>query len=73
MTKKKQSGSSTRWLQEHFADKYVQQAKKQGLRSRAVFKIEEIHQKDNLIRLGMNVVDLGAAPGGWSQYAVDRL
>lgn len=71
MTKKKQSGSSTRWLQEHFADKYVQQAKKQGLRSRAVFKIEEIHQKDNLIRLGMNVVDLGAAPGGWSQYAVE--
>jgi 23S rRNA (uridine2552-2'-O)-methyltransferase len=71
MTKKKQSGSSTRWLQEHFADKYVQQAKKQGLRSRAVFKIEEIHQKDNLIRPGMNVVDLGAAPGGWSQYAVE--
>jgi 23S rRNA (uridine2552-2'-O)-methyltransferase len=71
MTKKKQSGSSTRWLQEHFADKYVQQAKKQGLRSRAIFKIEEIHQKDNLIKLGMNVVDLGAAPGGWSQYAVE--
>jgi 23S rRNA (uridine2552-2'-O)-methyltransferase len=71
MTKKKQSGSSKRWLEEHFADKYVQQAKKQGLRSRAVFKIEEIHQKDNLIKLGMNVVDLGAAPGGWSQYAVD--
>ncbi|MDP5040403.1 MAG: 23S rRNA (uridine(2552)-2'-O)-methyltransferase, partial [Paraglaciecola sp.] len=66
MTKKKQSASSSRWLQEHFADKYVQQAKKQGLRSRAVFKIEEIHQKDNLIREGMTVVDLGAAPGGWS-------
>lgn len=71
MTKKKQSASSSRWLQEHFADKYVQQAKKQGLRSRAVFKIEEIHQKDNLIRPGMTVVDLGAAPGGWSQYAAD--
>ena len=56
-------------MQEHFADKYVQQAQKQGLRSRAVFKIEEIHQKDNLIRQGMTVVDLGAAPGGWSQYA----
>lgn len=71
MTKKKQSASSSRWLQEHFADKYVQQAKKQGLRSRAVFKIEEIHQKDNLIREGMTVVDLGAAPGGWSQYATE--
>ncbi|MGO4894043.1 23S rRNA (uridine(2552)-2'-O)-methyltransferase RlmE [Flavobacterium sp. W21_SRS_FM6] len=71
MTKKKQSASSSRWLQEHFADKYVQQAKKQGLRSRAVFKIEEIHQKDNLIREGMTVVDLGAAPGGWSQYAAN--
>lgn len=70
MTKKKQSVSSQRWLQEHFADKYVQQAQKQGLRSRAVFKIEEIHQKDNLIKQGMTVVDLGAAPGGWSQYAV---
>ena len=69
MTKKKQSASSQRWMQEHFADKYVQQAQKQGLRSRAVFKIEEIHQKDNLIRQGMTVVDLGAAPGGWSQYA----
>ena len=69
MTKKKQSASSQRWMQEHFADKYVQQAQKQGLRSRAVFKIEEIHQKDNLIRPGMTVVDLGAAPGGWSQYA----
>ncbi|KXI30597.1 23S rRNA (uridine(2552)-2'-O)-methyltransferase RlmE [Paraglaciecola hydrolytica] len=71
MTKKKQSASSQRWMQEHFADKYVQQAQKQGLRSRAVFKIEEIHQKDNLIRNGMTVVDLGAAPGGWSQYAVN--
>jgi 23S rRNA (uridine2552-2'-O)-methyltransferase len=71
MTKKKQSVSSQRWMQEHFADKYVQLAQKQGLRSRAVFKIEEIHQKDNLIRSGMAVVDLGAAPGGWSQYAVN--
>ncbi|WP_340676793.1 23S rRNA (uridine(2552)-2'-O)-methyltransferase RlmE [Paraglaciecola sp.] len=71
MTKKKQSASSQRWMQEHFADKYVLQAQKQGLRSRAVFKIEEIHQKDNLIRQGMTVVDLGAAPGGWSQYAVN--
>ena len=71
MTKKKLSGSSKRWLKEHFDDKYVQMAQKQGLRSRAVFKLEEIQQKDKLIKPGMCVVDLGAAPGGWSQYAVD--
>lgn len=71
MTKKNRSGSSNRWLKEHFDDKYVQKAQKLGLRSRAVFKIEEIQDKDNLIKPGMCVVDLGAAPGGWSQYAVD--
>ncbi|UAA39892.1 23S rRNA (uridine(2552)-2'-O)-methyltransferase RlmE [Paraneptunicella aestuarii] len=71
MTKKKHSGSSKRWLKEHFDDKYVQMAQKQGLRSRAVFKLDEIQQKDKLIKPGMCVVDLGAAPGGWSQYAVD--
>ncbi|MFM2482900.1 23S rRNA (uridine(2552)-2'-O)-methyltransferase RlmE [Celerinatantimonas sp. YJH-8] len=73
MAKKKHSASSTRWLQEHQSDHYVQQAKKQGLRSRAVFKIEEIQQRDKLISPGMTVVDLGAAPGGWSQYAVSQL
>lgn len=71
MTQKKHSGSSKRWLQEHFEDHYVQKAQKQGLRSRAVFKIEEIQNKDKLLKSGMTVVDLGAAPGGWSQYAVD--
>ncbi|MCY7295792.1 23S rRNA (uridine(2552)-2'-O)-methyltransferase RlmE [Alteromonas sp. a30] len=71
MTKKNRSGSSNRWLKEHFDDKYVQKAHKMGLRSRAVFKIEEIQEKDNLIKPGMCVVDLGAAPGGWSQYAAD--
>lgn len=69
MGKKKQSASSQRWLKEHFDDKYVQQAQKQGLRSRAVFKLEEIQLKDQLIRSGMTIVDLGAAPGGWSQFA----
>lgn len=73
MAKKKHSASSKRWLTEHHDDYYVQQAKKQGLRSRAVFKIEEIQQRDKLIRPGMTVVDLGAAPGGWSQYAVSQL
>lgn len=69
MGKNKQSASSKRWLKEHFDDKYVQQAQKQGLRSRAVFKLEEIQLKDQLLKPGMTVVDLGAAPGGWSQFA----
>ena len=73
MSKKKRSASSTRWLKEHFDDQYVQKAQKLGLRSRAVFKIEEIQQRDRLIRQGMTVVDLGAAPGGWSQYAVEQV
>jgi 23S rRNA (uridine2552-2'-O)-methyltransferase len=68
MSKNKQSVSSQRWLKEHFDDKFVQKARKQGLRSRAGFKIEEIQQKDGLIKSSMTVVDLGAAPGGWSQY-----
>lgn len=70
MSKKKLSNSSARWMQEHFDDEYVKKAQKLGLRSRAVFKIEEINNKDKLIRPGMKVVDLGAAPGGWSEYAV---
>jgi 23S rRNA (uridine2552-2'-O)-methyltransferase len=73
MSQKKHTGSSKRWLQEHFDDHYVQKAQKLGLRSRAVFKIEEIQQKDKLIKPGMTVVDLGAAPGGWSQYSVDQV
>lgn len=69
MSKKKHTASSTRWLNEHFEDEYVKKAKKLGLRSRAIFKIEEINNKDKLIKSGMKVVDLGAAPGGWSEYA----
>lgn len=57
-------------MQEHFDDHYVKLAQKRGFRSRAAFKIEEIQEKDKLIRPGMTVVDLGAAPGGWSQVAV---
>jgi 23S rRNA (uridine2552-2'-O)-methyltransferase len=70
MSKKKLTSSSQRWMQEHFEDEYVKKAQKLGLRSRAVFKIEEINNKDKLIKSGMKVVDLGAAPGGWSEYAV---
>lgn len=69
MSKNKHSASSSRWLKEHFDDKYVLEAQKRGYRSRAIFKIEEIQNKDKLIKPGMTVVDLGAAPGGWSQYA----
>lgn len=65
----KRSKSSSRWLQEHFKDAYVKRAHQTGARSRAVFKLEEIQKRDRLIKPGMTVVDLGAAPGGWSQFA----
>ncbi|MBV7300645.1 23S rRNA (uridine(2552)-2'-O)-methyltransferase RlmE [Enterovibrio paralichthyis] len=73
MSKKKHSASSGRWLKEHFDDKYVLEAQKKGFRSRAIFKIEEIQGKDKLLKPGMTVVDLGAAPGGWSQYAAEQV
>ena len=69
----KRSRSSARWLAEHASDAYVQRAKAEGWRSRAVFKLEEIQGTDRLIRPGMTVVDLGAAPGGWSQFAAGVL
>lgn len=65
----KRSGSSARWIAEHESDPYVLQARKLGYRSRAVFKLKEIQEKDRLLKPGMTVVDLGAAPGGWSQYS----
>jgi 23S rRNA (uridine2552-2'-O)-methyltransferase len=67
------SGSSQRWLTEHFSDEYVKLAQEKGYRSRAVFKLEEIDVRDRLLRPGMSVVDLGAAPGGWSQLAVEKI
>ena len=65
------SKSSGGWLKEHFDDEYVKRSQKEGYRSRAIYKLQEIQQKDNLIRPNMQVVDLGAAPGGWSQYVVE--
>lgn len=65
------SKSSSRWLQEHFNDPFVKKAQAEGYRSRAVFKLLEIQQKDRILRPGMTVLDLGAAPGGWTQAAVD--
>ena len=66
---KGRSNSSARWLNEHENDTYVQMARKQGYRSRAVYKLKEINEKDRLLKPGQVVVDLGAAPGGWSQLA----
>jgi 23S rRNA (uridine2552-2'-O)-methyltransferase len=61
------SKTSHNWLKEHFDDHYVKMAQKDGYRSRASYKLLEIQEKDRLIRPGMTVIDLGAAPGGWSQ------
>lgn len=63
------SKSSQRWLDEHFDDHYVKEAKRMGYRSRACFKLLEIQEKDKLLKPGMVVIDLGSAPGGWSQVA----
>ncbi|MFM8454219.1 MAG: RlmE family RNA methyltransferase [Gammaproteobacteria bacterium] len=70
---KKRSASSQRWLQRQHNDPYTQMARAQGWRSRAVFKLEEIDKKDQLIRPGMKILDLGAAPGGWCQYLAKKL
>ena len=67
------SKSSSRWLQEHFSDPYGKRAQAEGWRSRAVFKLEELIERDHLLKPGMVVVDLGAAPGGWSQVVNERL
>jgi 23S rRNA (uridine2552-2'-O)-methyltransferase len=65
----KRTKSSARWLAEHASDEFVKRAHREGWRSRAVFKLEEIQLRERLLRPGIRCVDLGAAPGGWSQYA----
>lgn len=67
------SKSSRRWLRRHREDEFVQRAHKEDRRSRAAYKLAEIDARDRLFRPGMTVVDLGAAPGGWSQYAAQCL
>ena len=67
------SKSSNQWLNEHFGDQFVKQSKNDGYRSRASYKLIEIQKKDKLIKPGMCVLDLGAAPGGWSQVAVENV
>lgn len=67
------SKSSQRWLQEHVSDPFVKKAKKEGARSRAIYKLEELVDRDRLLKPGMTVVDLGSAPGSWSQLVQARL
>ncbi len=69
----RRSKSSERWLREHFSDPFVKRAQAGGWRSRAVFKLEQMDQRERLFRSGMLVLDLGAAPGAWSQYARGRI
>jgi len=72
-TAKGRKTASTRWLQRQLNDPYVEEAKRQGYRSRAAFKLIEIDDRYHVLKPGMKVVDLGAAPGGWSQVAADRV
>ncbi len=67
------SKSSKIWLKEHFDDEYVRRSQQDGYRSRAIYKLIEIDKKDHLVKPGMTVIDLGAAPGGWSEYCVKKL
>ncbi|MCE8022288.1 23S rRNA (uridine(2552)-2'-O)-methyltransferase RlmE [Halomonas sp. MCCC 1A11036] len=67
------SKSSASWLKEHFDDRFVQQSWQDGYRSRASYKLLALDEKDRLFKPGMSVIDLGAAPGGWSQVAADRV
>lgn len=69
----KKSKSSKQWLRRHVNDPYVQRSKKEGYRSRSAYKLIEIDDRDRLLKPGMLVVDLGAAPGGWSQVAANRV
>ncbi len=73
MSKNKRTKSSGQWLREHFDDVYVKRAQQQGYRSRAVYKLLEIDKKDRLLRPGMTVVDLGSAPGSWSEVAAKQV
>lgn len=67
------SKTSPRWLDEHFSDEFVKRAQQEGYRGRAVYKLQELDQRYGLIRRGINIVDLGAAPGSWSEYASRQL
>src|SRR5690242_21177387 len=70
---KRRTASSRAWLTRQISDPYVERAKREGLRSRAAFKLAEIDERYKLLKPGARVVDLGAAPGGWSEIAVRRV
>ncbi|MFG6138810.1 23S rRNA (uridine(2552)-2'-O)-methyltransferase RlmE [Halomonas sp. B23F22_10] len=72
-SKRGASKSSAGWLKEHFDDRYVQQSWQDGYRSRASYKLLALDEKDKLLRPGMTIIDLGAAPGGWSQIAAEKV
>jgi len=67
------SKSSKTWLKEHFDDEFVRRSQQDGYRSRAIYKLIEIDQKDHLVKPGMTIIDLGAAPGGWSEYCARKI
>jgi len=67
------SKSSKSWLKEHFDDEFVRRSQQDGYSSRAIYKFIEIDKKDRLVKPGMSIIDLGAAPGGWSEYCVKKL
>lgn len=69
----KRSRTSKAWMREHVSDPYVQLAQKEGYRSRAAYKLIELDERDHLLKPGMTVVDLGAAPGGWTQVAAKKI
>lgn len=73
MHKKSATASSKRWLEEHFSDHFVKRAQREGLRARSVYKLSQIDSEYHLLRSGMRVVDLGAAPGSWSAYVAPKI
>ena len=72
-TARKRTLSSTLWLERQLNDPYVARARREGVRSRAVYKLMEMDERFHLFRHGQKIVDLGAAPGGWAQYAAKRV
>lgn len=72
MTKKKHTAKK-QWLKDHIDDEYVRRAQREGYRARSVYKLQEINERDRLLRPGQTVVDLGAAPGSWCEYAIAQL
>lgn len=73
MPKKSKHRSNQNWINRHVNDNFVKKARKEGYRARSVYKLEEIDRRDKLVRPGMKIIDLGAAPGGWCQYVSRKI